>query len=229
MKKEAKISPWEGETFYEGARGRFFESLFQREAKFAQSGRLFSWRAQGRGFLNSFCKGKRNFPWRGGSFLGGPRGDSESPPLGPSKPPVTPLKRAAQRGPAGPLAATGFPRRRTGLIKVGNNFPYCTVLCGSGRQPSGLRAAPGRLKGVMGGVEGFKGEDTELPLIPPHFAAHSGQFLLPFAKGIQPSPWPLHKIAPRQGNFASLCKRDSESPLVPSQLRCPFPRGFQPP
>ena len=26
-------------------------------------------------------------------LLGGPRGDSESPPLGPSKPPVTPLKR----------------------------------------------------------------------------------------------------------------------------------------
>ena len=32
-------SPWEGETFYEGARGRFFEFLLQREAKFAQSGR----------------------------------------------------------------------------------------------------------------------------------------------------------------------------------------------
>ena len=47
------------------------------------------------------------------------------------------------------------------------------------------RQAPrsGRLKGVMGGVEGFKGEDTELPLIPPLFAAHSGQFSLPFGKG----------------------------------------------
>ena len=28
--------------------------------------------------LNPFFKGKRNFPWRGGFFLGGPRGDSES-------------------------------------------------------------------------------------------------------------------------------------------------------
>ena len=46
--------------------GGGFESLLQREAK---------------------------IPWRGGSFLGGPRGDSEFPPLGPSKPPVTPLKR----------------------------------------------------------------------------------------------------------------------------------------
>ena len=41
-------------------------SLFQREAKLALAGRLFSWRAQG-GF--------------------------RFPPLGPSKPPVTPFKR----------------------------------------------------------------------------------------------------------------------------------------
>ena len=37
--------PWEGEMFYEGARGD--ESLLQREAKFPLAGRLFSWRAQG--------------------------------------------------------------------------------------------------------------------------------------------------------------------------------------
>ncbi len=134
--------------------GGGFESLLQREAK---------------------------FPWRRGSFHGGPRGDSESPPLGPSKPPVTPLKRAAQGG-LGPRR-NRLPREGTDLIKAGNDSPYCTVLCGSGRQPSGLRAAPGRLKGVMGGVEGFKGEDTELPLIPPHFAAHSGQISLSFDKG----------------------------------------------
>ncbi len=46
--------------------GGIFESLLQREAKFPLAGRL---------------------------FFGGPRGDSEFPPLGPSKPPVTPLKR----------------------------------------------------------------------------------------------------------------------------------------
>ena len=68
--------------------------------------------------LNPFFKGKRNFPWLGGFFLGGPRGDSESPPLGPSKPPVTPLKRAAQRGPHGPLAAAGFPPEGAGLMDV---------------------------------------------------------------------------------------------------------------
>ena len=39
-------------------------------------------------------------------------------------------------------------------------------------------------------------------------------FLLPFGKGIQPSPWPLHKTAPRQGIFASLWKRDSTLPPV---------------
>ena len=36
---------------------------------------------------------------------------------------------------------------------------------------------------LLGGVEGFKGEDSELPLIPPHLAAHSGQVSLPFEKG----------------------------------------------
>ena len=94
------------------------------------------------GGSDSFFKGNRNFPWRGGFFLGGPRGDSESPPLGPSKPPVTPLKRAAQRGPAGPLAATGFPRRRTDLIKVGNSSLNEPSYAGLGGSPAGSGQRP---------------------------------------------------------------------------------------
>ena len=67
------------------------------------------------GGLNPFSKGKQIFPWRGGTFLGGPRGDSESPPLGPSKPPVTPLKRplwglaAPGAGPPPQRSAKGSP------------------------------------------------------------------------------------------------------------------------
>ena len=34
----------------------------------------------------------------------------------------------------------------------------------------------------MGGVEGFKGEDSELPLIPRLFAAHSGHICFLWAK-----------------------------------------------
>ena len=67
--------------------------------------------------LNPFFKGKRNFPWRGGFFLGGPRGDSESPPLGPSKPPVTPLKRPL-RGLAAPGAGPPPQRSAKGWLNL---------------------------------------------------------------------------------------------------------------
>ena len=88
--------------------------------------------------------------------------------------------------------------------------------CGGGPAPGAASPRSGRLKGVMGGVEGFKGEDSELPLIPPHFAAHSGQFLLPFEKGTQPSPWPLHKNCAPPGEF--------RFPLEKGK-RFPSPRG----
>ena len=55
---------------------------------------------------------------------------------------------------------------------------------------------------LLGGVEGFKGEDTELPLIPPHLAAYSGQFLLSFKKEINFVPFQKgNKFFPRGSAF----------------------------
>ena len=134
-------------------------------------------------------------PWRGGFFLGGPRGDSESPPLGPSKPPVTPLKRAAQRGPAGPLAATGFPRRRTDLIKVGNSSLNEPSYAGLGGSPAGSGQRPAVSRGLWGARGDLRGEIG----IPPSPLATS----FPLSKGI--------------------IRGDSVLPLIPPQKIIPFP------
>src|SRR5699024_5553078 len=102
------------------------------------------------------------------------------------------------------------PPEGTGLIKVRNNSPHCTELCGSGRQPSGLRAAPGRLKGVRGCMRGPKGEDRNspwpphkrfplpkglsggnLPLIPP--GKDSPSRILPFPSGQNKNKSPLDR------------------------------------
>ena len=74
--------------------------------------------------------------------------------------------------------------------------------CGGGPAPGAASPRSGRLKGVMGGVEGFKGEDTELPLIPPLFAAHSGQVCFPLKKKINFHPFSKgKKFFPRGSTF----------------------------
>ena len=100
--------------------------------------------------------------------------------------------------------------------------------CGGGPAPGAASPRSGRFKGerlealwaskspkatatakskiltprLLGGVEGFKGEDTELPLIPPHFAAHSGQVCFPLKKKINFHPFSKgKKFFPRGSTF----------------------------
>ena len=140
-------------TFMEGPGGGSLS--FAKGNKFPLAGRLFSWRAQG-GFRISPLRALQT---------------TRNPP-----------ETGCSRGPHGPRR-NRLPRKGTDLIKVGNNSPYCTVLCGSGRQPSGLRAAPGRLKGVRGCMRGPKGEDRNSPW-PPHKTS-------PLPKGISGGNLPL--------------------------------------
>ena len=180
--------------------GGGFESLLQREAK---------------------------FPWRGGSFLGGPRGDSESPPLGPSKPPVTPLKRAAQRGPAGPLAATGFPRRRNRPDKGRRIFP---LLKRAMRVWAAAQRAPGSARPFEGErLEALWASKSASPT-----ATAKSKILTPRLRGClrgpkgedRNSPWPPHKTFPLPKGIIG---EDRNFPLsLPDGLFFICPQSFSP-
>ena len=70
-------------------------------------------------------------------------------------------------------------------------FVFLGGMIRGGSTPGAASPHSGRFRGVTGGLEGPKGGDSESPLGPPR------------------------KKPPRQGNFASLCKRDSSSPWPP--------------
>ena len=89
------------------------------------------------------------------------------------------------------------PPEKSGLIKartispIGGNYVCCFYgMIGGGSTPGAASPHSGRFRGVTGGLEGPKGGDSESPLGPPR------------------------NEPPRQGIFASLCKRDG---MLPSQ------------
>ena len=152
--------------------------------RFFKGKRKFPWR--GRGSL--FQREAKFSPWRGGSLLGGPRGDSESPPLGPSKPPITPLKRPL-RGLAAPGAepppqrsAKGWlnlPAKRGKIEERALIQRHCASIralafilpCPARQTPiagSGANVNPKTAGGGRGGLEGPRGRYYgNLPLAPP--------------------------------------------------------------
>ena len=158
-----------------------------------------------------FPKGSE-IPLAGRSFYGGPRGDSESPPLGPSKPPVTPLKRplwglaAPGAGPPPQRSAKGWrnlPAKRGKTEKETLIQRHCASVralsfilpCPARQIPvskSGANVTPKPLEGVGVAWRGLGGGITET------------------------SPWPLHKNPPRQGKPSLILKK--QNPYHPCLL-----------